>query len=102
MEWTATADEAGARVDTWLNKELANPTISIAFEHTGEMNKLWRVAGGSYAVPTIFIVDRDNSIAYIGYPDPEGPALLERVLPKVMDGSWDNSAEAKKAHEKWL
>ena len=31
MEWTATADEAGARVDTWLNKELANPTISIAF-----------------------------------------------------------------------
>ncbi|UIL30261.1 TlpA family protein disulfide reductase (plasmid) [Rhizobium leguminosarum] len=102
MERAATADEAGARVDTWLNKELPNPTISIAFEHTGEMNKLWWVASGSYGVPTIFIVDRDNSIAYIGYPDTEDPALLERVLTKVMDGSWDNSAEAKKAHEKWL
>ncbi|TAW61437.1 TlpA family protein disulfide reductase (plasmid) [Rhizobium ruizarguesonis] len=101
-ERVATADEARARVDTWLNKELPNPTIPIAFEHTGEMNKLWWVAGGSFADPTIFVVDRDNSIAHIGYPDPEDPDLLERVLIKVMDGSWDTSAEAKNAQEKWL
>ncbi|UIY27933.1 TlpA family protein disulfide reductase (plasmid) [Rhizobium leguminosarum] len=101
-ERVATADEARARVDTWLNKELPDPTIPIAFEHTGEMNKLWWVAGGSFADPTIFVVDRDNSIAHIGYPDPEDPDLLERVLIKVMDGSWDTSAEAKNAQEKWL
>ncbi|WP_017968977.1 TlpA disulfide reductase family protein [Rhizobium leguminosarum] len=101
-ELAATADEARARVETWLNKKLPNSTIPIAFEHTGEMNKLWLVASGSVGDPTIFVVDRDNSITYIGYPEPADPDLLERVLTKVMDGSWDTSAEAKKAHEKWL
>ncbi|WP_261318173.1 TlpA disulfide reductase family protein [Rhizobium leguminosarum] len=101
-ESAATAEEISAQVNTWLNKELPNPKIPIAIDHTGEMQRLWSAASGSRGVPTMFVVNRDDSIAYIGYLDLQDPALLERVLIKVMDGSWDTSAEAKKAHEKWL
>ncbi|WP_260691834.1 hypothetical protein [Rhizobium leguminosarum] len=48
----------------------------------------------SFHVPQAFIVDRDGSIAFIGHP-----AMLEDVLPKVIDGSWRASAEAKNAEK---
>ncbi|MBY5579184.1 TlpA family protein disulfide reductase [Rhizobium leguminosarum] len=101
-ESAATAEEVGAQVNTWLNKELPNSKIPIATDHTGEMQRLWSVASGSRRVPTMFVVNRDDSIAYIGYPEPADPGLLERVLIKIIDDTWDTSAEAKKAHEKWL
>ncbi|UWU19455.1 hypothetical protein N2599_37020 (plasmid) [Rhizobium sullae] len=44
----------------------------------------------SFRYPRVFIVDRDGSICIIGHPD-----SLEDVLPKVIDGSWHASAEAK-------
>ncbi|WP_246728108.1 hypothetical protein [Rhizobium leguminosarum] len=45
----------------------------------------------SFGVPQAFVVDRDGSIAFIGHL-----GAIEDVLPKVIDGSWRASAEAKK------
>ncbi|WP_315858678.1 TlpA disulfide reductase family protein [Rhizobium leguminosarum] len=93
-EQAATADEARAQVDAWLTTWLPHSKIRIAFDYSGEMNKHWMDASLSFHVPQAFVVDRDGSIAFIG-----GPDVLEDVLPKVIDGSWRASAEAKNAEK---
>ncbi|AUW47305.1 TlpA disulfide reductase family protein [Rhizobium leguminosarum] len=93
-EWAATADEALAQVDAWVTKWLPNANIRIAFDYSGEMDKDWKKASLTFQVPQAFVVDRAGSIAFIGDPD-----MLEVVLPKVMDGSWLASAQAKNAEE---
>ncbi|NKK96295.1 redoxin domain-containing protein [Rhizobium leguminosarum bv. viciae] len=91
-EKAATADEARAQVDAWASKWLPNSNIRIAFDYSGEMDKLWMDASLSFGVPQAFVVDRDGSIASIGDPDE-----LKFILPRVIDGSWRASAEAKNA-----
>ncbi|TGP58644.1 TlpA family protein disulfide reductase, partial [Mesorhizobium sp. M2D.F.Ca.ET.225.01.1.1] len=66
-----------------------------AFDCTGEMKKLWLEPSSSFGIPTSFVVDRDGHIAYIGHPAP-----LDDVLPKVLNGSWRSSYEAKAADAK--
>ncbi|MBY5364773.1 TlpA disulfide reductase family protein [Rhizobium leguminosarum] len=91
-EKAATADGAQAQVDAWASKWLPNTNIRIAFDYSGEMARHWLLASQTFHVPQAFVVDRDGSIAFIGPPD-----SLEDVLPKVIDGSWRTSAEAKNA-----
>ncbi|NKL08486.1 redoxin domain-containing protein [Rhizobium leguminosarum bv. viciae] len=93
-EKAATADKARARVRHWATKWLPNANIRIAFDYSGEMNRLWMDASLSFQHPQAFVVDRDGSIAFIGHP-----GSLEDVLPKVIDGSWHTSAEAKNAEK---
>lgn len=56
------------------------------------MNKLWMKRSFSVGIPTSFVVDRDGHIAFIGHP-----TELDEVLPKVLNGSWRTSDEAKAA-----
>ncbi|KAB1088679.1 redoxin family protein [Neorhizobium galegae] len=93
-EEAATADEALAQVDAWAIKWLPNTNIRIAFDYSGEMAKHWMKASLTFRVPRAFVVDRDGSIVFIGCP-----SLLDEVLPKVIDGSWRASAEAKNAEK---
>ncbi|MBY5571467.1 TlpA family protein disulfide reductase [Rhizobium leguminosarum] len=93
-EEAATADDARAQVDAWVSKWLPYSKIRIAFDYSGEMDEHWMDASLSFGVPQAFVVDRDGSIAFIGHPD-----MLEDVLPKVIDGSWRASAEAKNAEK---
>ncbi|NKQ85683.1 redoxin family protein [Rhizobium ruizarguesonis] len=89
-----TADEALAQVDAWVTKWLPHANIRIGFDYSGEMDKHWMGASLSFCVPQAFIVDRDGSIASIGDPDE-----LKFILPRVIDGSWRASAEAKNAEK---
>ncbi|MBY5516253.1 TlpA disulfide reductase family protein [Rhizobium leguminosarum] len=91
-EEAATADEARAQVDAWASKWLPNSNNRIAFDYSGEMDEHWMDASLSFGVPQAFVVDRDGSIAFIGDPDE-----LKFILPRVIDGSWRASAEAKNA-----
>ncbi|WP_206114022.1 TlpA disulfide reductase family protein [Rhizobium laguerreae] len=92
-EEAATADDARAQVDASITKSLPNTNIRIGSDHSGEMDEDWLKPSLSL-VPTVFVVDRDGRIAFIG-----DPVMLEDVLPKVIDGSWRASAEAKNAEE---
>jgi thiol-disulfide isomerase/thioredoxin len=96
-ERAETADAARVQVNTWLNKEVPNSQISIAFDLTGKMQKHWSDASGSIGVPLVFVVDRDRSIAFIGRPQ-----SLDHVLPKVIDGTWCTSAEGKQSDKERL
>jgi peroxiredoxin len=93
-EEAATADEALAQVDAWVAKWLPNTKIRIGFDHSGEMAKHWMKASLTFHVPRAFVIDLDGSIASIGDPDE-----LKFILPRVIDGSWRASAEAKNAEK---
>ncbi|MDX0698565.1 redoxin domain-containing protein [Sinorhizobium medicae] len=91
-EEAATADEAQAYLDAWLTEKFPQLNFRIGIDCTGEMNKLWMEPSFSFGIPSSFVVDRDSRIAFIGHP-----AQLAYVLPKVLDGSWRTSNQAKAA-----
>ncbi|AVC45394.1 MULTISPECIES: TlpA disulfide reductase family protein [Rhizobium] len=93
-EKAATADDARAGVDASITKSLPNTNIRMGFDHSGEMDEDWLKASLSFHVPKTFVVDRDGSIAFIG-----DLVMLQDVLPKVIDGTWRASAEAKNAEK---
>ncbi|WP_439360254.1 TlpA disulfide reductase family protein [Bradyrhizobium sp. DASA03007] len=91
-EQAPTADEARTRLDAWLTDKFSNLNYRIGFDSTGEMIKLWMDSSFSVGIPTSFVVDRDGHIAFIGHP-----MQLDDVLPKLLNGSWRTSDEAKAA-----
>ncbi|ADV14831.1 thiol-disulfide isomerase-like thioredoxin [Mesorhizobium australicum WSM2073] len=91
-EQAPTADEARTKLDAWLTERFPNLNYRIAFDFTGEMNRLWMQASSSPGIPESFLVDGDGRIAFIGHP-----AELNEVLPKVLNGSWRSSNEARAA-----
>ncbi|WP_156795804.1 TlpA disulfide reductase family protein [Bradyrhizobium icense] len=91
-ERAGTADEARTNLDAWLTEKFSNLNYRIGFDYTGEMNKLWMDPSSSVGIPTSFVVDRDGHIAFIGFP-----TQLDDVLPKILNGSWRTSDEARAA-----
>ncbi|MPR13139.1 TlpA family protein disulfide reductase [Microvirga tunisiensis] len=91
-EHAPTADEARTTLEAWLADKFPNLNFRIAFDHTGEMKELWMEASLAFGIPTAFVVDRDGHIAFIGHP-----MQLDDVLPKVLNGSWRTSDDAKAA-----
>ncbi|MET4484135.1 TlpA disulfide reductase family protein [Bradyrhizobium sp. F1.13.3] len=89
-EQASTANEARASLDAWLTKSVLNLNYAIAFDYAGEMNRLWMDPSFSVGIPTSFVVDRDGRLAFVGHP-----TQLDNVLPKVLNGSWAVSDEAK-------
>ncbi|RVP44058.1 TlpA disulfide reductase family protein [Sinorhizobium medicae] len=87
-----TADEVKAYLDAWLTEKFPRLNFRIGIDCTGEIHKLWMEPSFSFGIPSSFVVDRDSRIAFIGHP-----AELDDVLPKVLDGSWRTSDQAKAA-----
>ncbi|WP_271518666.1 TlpA disulfide reductase family protein [Bradyrhizobium sp. CCBAU 53380] len=91
-EHAPTADEARDKLDAWLTEKVPNLNYRIGLDFTGEMEKLWLDPSLSLGIPTSFVVDRDDHIAFVGLP-----TQLDGVLPKILTGSWRTSDEAKAA-----
>ncbi|RWK66550.1 UbiA family prenyltransferase [Mesorhizobium sp.] len=91
-EHARTVDDARTELNAWLTKNLPNLNYRIAFDHTGELSKLWIGASFSCEIPTSFVVDRDGYIAFRGHA-----MQLDHVLPKVLNGVWRTSDDAKAA-----
>ncbi|WP_032936607.1 alkyl hydroperoxide reductase, partial [Mesorhizobium sp. WSM3626] len=89
-ERAPTADEARTKLDAWLTKNCSYLNYRIAFDFKGEMDKLWMKPSLSLGIPTSFVVDRDGAIAFIG-----PPMDLPKVLPKVINGRWRTSKQAR-------
>ena len=63
----------------------------------GAMAKNWMKAAGQNGIPTAFIINKENRIAWIGHP-----ASMDEPLERIVTGSWDMQvaiAEHKKAME---
>lgn len=91
-EHAPTAYEARTKLGAWLTEKCSNLNFRIGFDYTGEMRQLWMEPSLSVGIPTSFVVDRGGHIAFIG-----DPMKLDDVLPKVLNGSWRFSDEAKAA-----
>ncbi|HEX6884299.1 MAG TPA: redoxin family protein [Planctomycetota bacterium] len=60
-------------------------------KESGPMAKNWMEAAGQGGIPTAFVVDRAGKIAWIGHP-----MSIDEPLAKVVAGTWDLAAAAKK------
>jgi len=96
-EEAATAEEVRAYLDAWFTDKFPKLNFRVGLDCTGEMKNLWMEPSFSFGIPSSFVVDRDSRIAFIGHP-----AELDDVLPKVLDGSWRTSDQAKAADRKWI
>lgn len=90
-EQARTTDEARTNLDAWLSEKLPNLNYRVGFD-SEKMDKLWMDASLSVGIPTTFVVDRDGHIAFIGFP-----TELDGVLPKILNGGWRTSDEARNA-----
>ncbi|TYL86164.1 TlpA family protein disulfide reductase [Bradyrhizobium cytisi] len=88
----STAEEARTNLDAWLTKKGSKLNFRIAFDYAGKMKKLWMAPSFSTTIPTSFVIDRDGHVAFIGHP-----MQLYDVFPKIENGTWRTSDEAKAA-----
>ncbi|MGY4281046.1 thiol-disulfide isomerase/thioredoxin [Bradyrhizobium sp. LM2.7] len=91
-ERAATVDEARSKLDAWLTEKVPNLNYRIGFDCSGEMHKLWMERSYTATIPTLFVVDRDGHIAFIG-----SLKQLDDILPKILNGAWRTSDKAKAA-----
>ncbi|HLX90634.1 MAG TPA: FecR domain-containing protein [Puia sp.] len=72
------------RADHRYRSVIYNPWLELAYDSS------------SWALPQVFILDRDGKMAFIG----DGYSLNENFLARVLNGSYDTAAERKKYLEK--
>ncbi|UPJ47772.1 TlpA family protein disulfide reductase [Bradyrhizobium sp. 200] len=82
-ERARTADDTRTKLTAWLTKNLPNLNYRIAFDYTGEMNKLRLDRSCSCESPTSLVIDRDGYIASM-----DDAMQLDDVLSKVLDRIW--------------
>lgn len=61
----------------------------------GVVSDTWMKAAGQNGIPTAFVVNQQGKVAWIGHPMAE----LDEVVGKVIDGTYDVAAEAKRQAE---
>ncbi|MCK6478132.1 MAG: redoxin family protein, partial [Phycisphaerales bacterium] len=64
--------------------------LDTSHDDTGHIAKHWLKAANQDGIPAAFIVNGEGKVAWIGHP-----MAMEKVLAKVIDGTWDIQAAAK-------
>ncbi len=59
----------------------------VAAEDSNFMARDWLKSAGEFSIPNTYIIDQNGKVAWIGHPKD-----LEKVLPKVMNNTWDINA----------
>jgi thiol-disulfide isomerase/thioredoxin len=72
----------------------ADDVPPISPRREGKMSEAWMNAAGEHSIPTAFIVDKENKIAWIGHP-----MEVDEPLGKVLAGTWDIKAAASQRNE---
>ena len=83
------ANDKEAKVNAFVARQGAKLGYTFAFESASETHTAYMKASGQNGIPCSFVVDKQGRIAYIGHP-----LFLDFVLPKVLDGTWDQKAGA--------
>jgi thiol-disulfide isomerase/thioredoxin len=83
------ANDKEAKVNAFVAKRGAKLGYTFAFDSGSETHTAYMKASGQNGIPCSFVVDKQGRIAYIGHP-----LFLDFVLPKVLDGTWDQKAAA--------
>jgi thiol-disulfide isomerase/thioredoxin len=83
------AEDEDTDIAAFVNKQGKKMSYSVATDdmrksEEGRMVETWLSPAGQELLPTIFIVNGEGLIAWIGHP-----AELPEVLPKIIEGKWD-------------
>jgi len=73
-----------------MDYDVAMDKIANPQDREGFMAKNWMEAAKQNGIPTAFVSDKDNKVAWIGHP-----MNLEGPLTKVVEGTWDRESFAK-------
>lgn len=68
---------------------------NVAWCEDRATNDAYMKAAGRNGIPCSFVIDKQGNVAFIGHP-----MILDEVLPKVIDGTWNAKAQAKALEEK--
>lgn len=68
---------------------------NVAWCEDRATNDAYMKAAGRNGIPCSFVIDKQGNLAFIGHP-----MILDEVLPKVIDGTWNAKAEAKALEDK--
>jgi thiol-disulfide isomerase/thioredoxin len=87
--FTSEANDKEAKVNHFVAKHGEKLGYTFAFGSGSETHNAYMIASGQSGIPCSFVVDKQGRIAYIGHP-----FFLDFVLPKVLDGTWDQKTAA--------
>jgi thiol-disulfide isomerase/thioredoxin len=80
------------RITKFVDSMGQRMNYSVAIQDSNFMETDWLLAAGDrLGIPTTFVVDRDGRLAWIGHPKD-----LEKILPKVINNTWDINEELNK------
>ena len=68
--------------DNTLNNDRMRYTVAVDPDRT--MSESWMRASGQRGIPTAFIVDSNNKVAWIGHP-----MKMDEPLSEIVEGTWD-------------
>jgi thiol-disulfide isomerase/thioredoxin len=80
-----------AQVQAVVNAMGDKMNFPVAAEDSNFMARDWLKSAGEFSIPNTYIIDRDGKVAWIGHPKD-----LDKVLPKVMNNTWDINAALSK------
>jgi thiol-disulfide isomerase/thioredoxin len=95
--WERISAEAPYQVPEFVRSMGDKMTYTVAADQTreskesGPMAKNWMEASGQGGIPAAFVVDRAGKVAWIGHP-----MAIDEPLAKVVAGTWDLAAAARK------
>ena len=83
------ANDKEANVNAFVARQGPKLGYTFAFGSGTETHNAYMKASGQMGIPCSFVVDKQGRVAYIGHP-----LFLDFVLPKVLDGTWDQKEGA--------
>lgn len=87
-----------AEVKAFVNQMDIKTDVNIALEDTNSTMQDWLKIYGIRSIPTSYIIDSQERVAWIGHP-----RNIDTVLQKVIDGTWDVEKElAQVKYNKYL
>jgi thiol-disulfide isomerase/thioredoxin len=95
------SDEEVGKIQKFLDDDASNGKkwdenirYVLATDPDRSMHDAYMKAAQQRGIPTAFVVDQNDKIAWIGHP-----MSMDEVLPQVIDGSWDADKARQEAEE---
>src|SRR6185295_1834598 len=82
----ATLDERLPKLQKFVKEQGDKMGYRVAYDRDGAMYKAWMRPSGHDGIPTLFLVDGEGKLAWIGHPGQLTEAILEKVLPAEQPG----------------
>jgi len=85
-----TQDAREKKVSDFVEKQGDKMSYTIAVDDETWMSDHWMKSAGRNGIPSVFIINREGRVAWVGHP-----SGMDKPLAEIVDGTWDLAAAAK-------